>query len=98
MLQQRIDIARGKFLKLTLQVSFGSLHVSSNMLKASAAYNDLASCSNICAEYRPLLPQAFLLTNTQWQCCHCIALEGDLQPFQLCQHKTCERAPMAMAL
>ena len=57
MLQQRINIARGKFLKLTLQVSFGSLHISSNMLKASAAYTALPSRRYICAEYRPLLPQ-----------------------------------------
>ena len=64
MLQQRINIARGELLKLTLQVSFGSLHISSNMLKASAAYTAPASCRYICAEYRPLLSRAFLLTDT----------------------------------
>ena len=48
MLQQRINIARGEVLKLTLQVSFGSLHISSNMLKASAAHTALASCRFLC--------------------------------------------------
>ncbi len=69
MLQQRVNIARGKLLKLTLQVSFGSLHFSRNMLKASAAYTALASCRYICAAtglsfpgpFCSLIPQVVML-------------------------------------